>query len=225
MQPVAQVAQQVEDAQPDRDVEHRDRLVGQQDLGVGRQRAGDRDALALPSGQLVRELVHVPGRGRELHPREQLLERGLELRAAQPALVDPDAARERVAHGVDRVQRPERVLEDHLHAPHVGAERPAAARGGVLAVQQDPAARRGHELREQPGDRRLAGAGLADERDDVPAVQLDGHVVDGVDHGGAAQAADREVLAQVDRLQDGHAVVRVVVGATGRGGMGFTGLT
>ena len=49
VKPVAEVLQQVEDAQADRDVEHRDRLVGEQHLGVGGEGAGDGDALALPA--------------------------------------------------------------------------------------------------------------------------------------------------------------------------------
>ena len=47
---VAQVAQQVEDFGADRHVEHRDRLVGDQQLRIEDQRAGDADALALPAG-------------------------------------------------------------------------------------------------------------------------------------------------------------------------------
>ena len=52
--------------------------------------------------------------GRRLHAVEQLVERGLQLVAAQAAAVDLQAARERVADRVHGVQRRERVLEDHL---------------------------------------------------------------------------------------------------------------
>ena len=68
MEAFLEVPQQVEDAEPDGDVEHRHGLVGQQDLRVGAERTGDGDALALAAGELVRELVEVLlGRG-ELHP-------------------------------------------------------------------------------------------------------------------------------------------------------------
>ena len=83
MQAVAQVLQQVQDAEADRHVEHRDRLVGEQHLGVGGEGARDRDALALAARELVRELVDVALGGRELHAVEELDERVLERGAAR----------------------------------------------------------------------------------------------------------------------------------------------
>ena len=56
-----EVAQQVEDLRLDRDVERRDRLVGDQQLGLERERAGDADPLALAAGELVRVAVVVLG--------------------------------------------------------------------------------------------------------------------------------------------------------------------
>ena len=49
---LAQLAQQLEDLRLDRDVERADGLVGDQHARARRQRARDRDALALPAGQL-----------------------------------------------------------------------------------------------------------------------------------------------------------------------------
>ena len=69
-----QVEHQVEDPDPDRDVEHRDRLVGDDHRGLDRERARDRDALALPARQLVRVLRRVV-RGRDEADRlEQLVD-------------------------------------------------------------------------------------------------------------------------------------------------------
>ena len=48
-----QVLEQVDDLRLDRHVERGDRLVGDQQLGVQGQRAGDADALALAAGELV----------------------------------------------------------------------------------------------------------------------------------------------------------------------------
>ena len=56
-----QVAQQVQHLRLDRDVERRDRLVGDQQLRFQRERARDADALALPAGELVRVAVVVLG--------------------------------------------------------------------------------------------------------------------------------------------------------------------
>ena len=52
-----QVAQQVEDRGLDRDVERGDRLVGHEQAGAQRERAGQPDALALAAGQLVGQPV------------------------------------------------------------------------------------------------------------------------------------------------------------------------
>ena len=51
-----EVEHQVEDPDPDRDVEHRDRLVGEDHRRLDGKRAGDRDALPLAAGELVRIL-------------------------------------------------------------------------------------------------------------------------------------------------------------------------
>src|ERR1022692_4095295 len=69
--PLTQVTEEIEDAEPDRDVEHGNRLVGEQDPGLYSQRAGDGHALALPAGQLVRVLTEVLVRRAERDPFEQ----------------------------------------------------------------------------------------------------------------------------------------------------------
>ena len=53
-EPPLQVAQQIEDLRADRDIERRDRLVADDELRLDRERAGDRDALALAAGKFVR---------------------------------------------------------------------------------------------------------------------------------------------------------------------------
>ena len=50
----AQVGEQVEHGRLHGDVERRDGLVGDQDLGLERERARDRDALALAARELAR---------------------------------------------------------------------------------------------------------------------------------------------------------------------------
>jgi hypothetical protein len=56
-----QVLHQVQDLRLHRDVERRGRLVADQELGVGGQRARDRDALALAAREFVREFLAVGG--------------------------------------------------------------------------------------------------------------------------------------------------------------------
>ncbi len=66
-----EVEHQVHDLRLDRDVQRRDRLVGDDQPGVQGERPGDADALALAAGELVRE---APGRlGRQADPGQQVL--------------------------------------------------------------------------------------------------------------------------------------------------------
>ena len=51
---LCRLAHQVEDLRLDRDVERRDGLVGDDQLRIERERAGEADALALPARELVR---------------------------------------------------------------------------------------------------------------------------------------------------------------------------
>src|SRR3546814_18148109 len=76
---------QVQDLRLHRDVERRGRLVANQELRVAGQSAGDGDALALPAGELVRELRAV--RRRQPHLLKQLADaRGDRLAVHEQAL-------------------------------------------------------------------------------------------------------------------------------------------
>ena len=55
-----QLLDQVDDLRLDRHVERRDRLVGDDEVRIGGQRARDADALLLPAGELVRIAVDEP---------------------------------------------------------------------------------------------------------------------------------------------------------------------
>ena len=56
-----ELAQEVEDLRLDRDVQRRDRLVGDHQLGLQRERPCDADALSLAAGELVRVAVVMLG--------------------------------------------------------------------------------------------------------------------------------------------------------------------
>ena len=57
--PPLKLEQDGEDLRPDRGVEHRDRLVADQPVGLEHQRGGDRDPLALAAGELMRVALEV----------------------------------------------------------------------------------------------------------------------------------------------------------------------
>jgi hypothetical protein len=90
---------------------------------------------------------------------------------------------------VHRIQRRERVLEDHLDPGGVPAELPAAPDLRALAVQLDVPGGAGIELGEQAGHGGLAGAGLADQGGHAAASQREVHVIHRVD--GVVRAAEK----------------------------------
>ena len=119
-----QVPQQVDDLCLDGDVQGGDGLVGDDQLGLEGQRAGDADALALAAGELVRVAVVVLGvKADDL---QQLLDPLLHATGrADP--VDLHRHGDDPADGVPGVQRGVRVLEDDLHVLAAAGAAPAGS--------------------------------------------------------------------------------------------------
>ena len=117
---------EIEDADADRHVEHRDRLVGQDHARLDGERPCDRDALALPARELVRVLLRDLVGRHETDAREQLAHPPVDGSARADA-VDQQRPRDVVIDALDRIERGERILEDHLHVRAVVEQRPAAA--------------------------------------------------------------------------------------------------
>ena len=174
-EPRLQLLQEVEDLRPDRHVERRHRLVADDELRLDRKRPGDADALALPAGELVRV---APGVER-LEP-DHLEELGDALLALgrRHHVVQHQRLGENLADGHARVERRERVLEDQLHLAAQGAEGGLAQGGDIVAVEDDAAGGRLDQPHHEPPDRRLAAAGLADERQRLAGAEHEGHAVD-----------------------------------------------
>ena len=100
-------------------------------------------------------------------------------RATRPARGAEVARPDHLEHPVgleDRVVRAERVLEDALHVPVVGAELATTERRHVLPVDRDRAGRDRRQPQDHPADGRLAAAALADQRDDLAALDRERHV-------------------------------------------------
>ena len=118
--------EQVEDLRLHGDVERGDRLVADDQLRLGGHGAGDRDALALAAGELVRSL-RAGDRRVDADGVEHLVDpRGARRLVAD--LPDVEALAHDVAHAPARVQRRDRVLEDHLQ---LRPQRAEAARPGA----------------------------------------------------------------------------------------------
>ena len=107
-----QFAHQVEDLRLDGHVERGGRLVGDQHLGVARQRHGDHHALAHAARKLMRIGVRAPLRLRDVHA-AQHLDRPVHRLAAATALVQRDRLADLPADGEQRIERGHRLLKDH----------------------------------------------------------------------------------------------------------------
>ena len=159
--------------------------------------ARDRDALALPAGELVRSPV-AGAVGIEADRVEHLVDLAPP-RAGVADAPDVEALGDDVADLAARVQRRDRVLEDHLHAGPGPPQRVALQLGELDAVEADPARGGAGELHDRAAGRRLPAPGLADQAerlalDDVEAdarhrlhpaavgVELDDEILDPQQH-------------------------------------------
>ena len=134
-----QLLEQVHDLRLDRDVERRDGLVADDEVRVERERPREPDALPLAARELVR--VARGGVARAGRRRRAARARGsaTDLRSPTPCTLHRLA--DHAPDAVPRVQRRERVLEDHLHAPPQRAQLALAEVRDVPAVEADRARR------------------------------------------------------------------------------------
>jgi hypothetical protein len=193
-----ELLEQVDDLRLDRDIERGDRLVGDDEVRVEGKGARDADALALATGELVREAAGgVAGKPDRL---EELTHAGIE--ASSPAeAVDPHRLADDPADAVARVERGEGVLEDDLHAAAEGAELAFTAVCDVLAVEDDPARSRFVKPQDRAPHSRLTAARLTHQTERLAAPDLERHVVDRLDVADMAiedEAALDDLLVHLD---------------------------
>src|SRR6266545_3425845 len=108
--------------------------------------------------------------------------------------------------GLPRVQRRERILEDHLQLTPDRPQRVVAEPGQVPAGEPDRAAGRREQPGEQPAQGRLAAAGLAHQPETLTWPHPQGHPVHRGDVPGEApgeSVPDGIVLGQLRGLQQG----------------------
>src|SRR2546425_1283892 len=112
--PGAQLEEELEDLRADRDVEHGHGFVGHQELRIQDERPGDRHALSLPSGELVRIPEQEIFRRPQARIGERLLDSGFRFGAVPAQAVHDERLRDDVVHRMLRIQRLVRILEDDL---------------------------------------------------------------------------------------------------------------
>ena len=165
---VPQLGEQPQDVVPVARVERADRLVAQQQLGLGGQRPGDRDPLPLAAGDLARACGRSSAASRPTLARAPVDPR-LDLPAVEAA-ADPEPLADDVARrsgpGRASAAGPGRPAgRARGGAPCAG--RAAAQAGDLGAVEDDPALPRPDQADHGAGQGGLARAGLADQADDL----------------------------------------------------------
>ena len=154
-------------------VEVAGRLVGEHEVGRGRERAGDRDALLLAAGELVRAVAQPVGEPEGL---DEPVDAGA-LERRRPAAVEVERQQD-VADRVERRHEVER-LEDEPDAAAAQDRELEVGEAGDVGVA-DPRAAGGRGI--QPGhdvhERRLARPGRAHDRGELAATDADAHAVE-----------------------------------------------
>ncbi|MNF87767.1 hypothetical protein D3C84_702430 [compost metagenome] len=136
-------------------------LVAQQNLGFGRQGAGDADALLLAAGQLRRVFAGVVG---QAHPRQQLGDALVDFAAGQFA-GQRQWQRHVVGHGLGGQQV--EVLENHPDLLAEAAQAAGVQGGDFLAVDDDLAARGIFQAIDQAQQGTFSRTGMADQTKDL----------------------------------------------------------
>ena len=152
-----------------RGVEGGERLVEQHHIGVGGQRPGERDPLALAAGQLVGVRAGAIGEADQF----EALADTLTVRLPEPDVAHHAEVREQGA-----------VLEHHAD-PAPFRLLPAARAGDQAATDLDRARVGDLEAGDRAQERRLAGAARAEQGDELAPLDDDGR---GIDRHGVAES-------------------------------------
>ena len=174
---VLQVAHQIEDLRLHRNIERRGRLVADDELGFGGQRARDRDPLPLAAGKFMRIFPAVVGV--QADQAQQFADARLDVALALDQVEGADRLGD---DGIDpeaRVEARIGILEDHLDA---AAQLPARLRlPGVAhrdAVDDDFARGRRQQPDHHARHGGFARTGFADQRKGLALGDVEGHAVD-----------------------------------------------
>ncbi len=194
-------------------IETRHWLIREDDRRVLRERAGDRDALLLPAGELIRARV----RAVQQADRVEAAQRELTIGAGEPTHQHPPRRHPRQPADedvLDRGQAPDEIelLEDQRDI----AARPAqcVTLADLATVDADRAVIRRGEAGEATEQRRLAGAARTEHGDEFSGAHRERHSGEGGDVGWISLRqrgrADHRAVARRSRyssLRRSHALV------------------
>ncbi len=200
---LAQLAHEVEDADADRDVEHRDGLVRDDQLRPQCEGLCEPDALPLPAAQLEGKPTARVARRYEPNRLQHAVQLGPALRPGEVPAVKFHPAQDPVRDPVCRVERAVRILEHHRHSGAVGKLALSAAQSAQgLPLEPHLSPGRLVDEREQPRDRALAAPALSHQSDDLAAPDAQVDVVDGMQGLSGDELADPEVAGQALRTEE-----------------------
>ena len=170
---LAQLEHHPQDAAPERDVEHRHRLICDQHVRAERHGTRDRDTLPLAARQLVGELVAETCRRAQTCVVERLVDPRGPLPVGADG-VDRQWLGHLIADAAPRIEALVGVLEDDLDAPSIVAQGAAADARDITALEQHLATGDGRQPDQGAPGGRLARSRLAHERHDLALAEAEG---------------------------------------------------
>ena len=199
-----EVQEQVHDRKADRHVEHGRRLVGEDEAGLGRQRPGDADTLALAAGKLMGVATQEINSRHQADLVEQLFHR-LSLGAARN---EPERAKGIAPRcsGPSCEGRGTSRDPGRSSGPLVGARVVDGCRGAVAGSAPQRGSRPRSVARgRRPSHRecRLARAGLSHKPDHLPLLHRQVHLAERTHHLLAPDSTDGVVLGESAHLELG----------------------
>ena len=194
-----QVLHQLQDLRLDGDVERGGRLVGDDQLRIAGKPDRDHHALAHAAGELMRILLE-PARGIGNADQPQQFDRAGARLLVVHAEMDLQRLDDLQPDGQDRVERGHRLLEDHrdvaaadfAHLLVIEIEQVAAVEGD--SAPRDAAGQPRQQAHDRERGHRLARAGFAHDGDDLAAIDVEAHALDGAHHPARGQEMHMQIL-------------------------------
>lgn len=172
----AELAEEVEQACLDGDIEGADRFVADEDLRLDGEGAGEEDALALAAAQFGREAVD--GLAGEVDLVEELEDALSPLEAGEAGKVNGEGFAEQLFHGEAWIEGVPWILKDHLDALADGEELARGQAGDVGAFEEDAAGEWAKQADEGFSEAAFTGAALADEGGGLAGGKGEGQIMD-----------------------------------------------